>query len=230
MKEVEWDEEKIKRFWSFRSKYTNIEYAGDVLSQRLVRMVKKRLPEGGTILDIGFGTGKLLKILHSSGYSCYGIELSEDTSSRVDFPDDINVKYGSITNIPFEERFDVVFATDVLEHLPSKDLSEGLIQIRNHLTDSGIFIATTPANERREDQFTICPDCGAVFHLHQHIHSWDEEKLEGVYNKAGLKIIELKKVKEHKITRSFVDGTLLGLYNLIKKKGEKEMFVLVAKR
>jgi len=229
-REVEWTEEKISRFWSFISKQTDTEYSGEVQSQRLIKIIKKRLPRNGNVLDIGFGTGKLLTILYAMNYSCYGFELSEDTSSRVNFPDDIKVGYGSITNIPFEERFDVVFATDVLEHLPSKDWSEGLIQIRNHLTDSGIFIATTPADERREDQFTICPECRAVFHIHQHIHSWDEGKIIDVVNKAGLKIIEFQRVKEHKITRSFVDGTLLGLYNLLKKKGEKEVFVLVAKR
>ena len=230
MEEVKWDENKIKEFWSFRSKHTNIEYSGDVLSQRLVKMIRRRLPGSGNVLDIGFGTGKLLMILHGMGYSCYGIELSEDTSSRVDFPDDVKVKYGSITNIPFDERFDMIFATDVLEHLPSGDLSGGLVQIRNHLTDGGIFIATTPANERREDQFIMCPECGAVFHIHQHIHSFDEEKLKDVYNKAGLKIVELKKVKEHRITRSFIDGTLLGLYNLLKKKKEKEIFILISQR
>lgn len=230
LEEIKWNEDKIKRFWSFRSKYTNIEYSGDVLSQRLIKMVKKRLIGGGNVLDIGFGTGKLLMILHGMGYSCYGIELSEDTSSRVNFPIDVKVKYGSVTNIPFDERFDVIFATDVLEHLPSEDLSRGLAQIKNHLTDDGIFIATTPANERREDQFIACPDCGAVFHIHQHIHSWDEKKLRDIVNKAGLKIVELESVKEHKITRSFVDGALHGFYNLLKKTPEKEIFILIAQR
>ena len=228
--EIDWTEEKISKFWSFISKQTDTEYSGEVQSQRLIKMLKRRLPRSGNVLDIGFGTGELLTILHKMGYSCHGIELSEDTSSRVGFHDDINVKYGSITNIPFEEFFDVIFATDVLEHLLSEDLSAGLMRIRDHLADEGIFIATTPANERREDQFIMCPECGTVFHRYQHIHSWDLEKLTDVVNKAGLKIIELKRVKEHKITRSFVDGTLLGFYNLLKKKPEKEIFVLIAQR
>lgn len=229
-KEIEWTEEKISKFWGFISRQTNIEYSGDVISQRLVKMIRRRLPGSGNVLDIGFGTGKLLMILYNMGYSCYGIELSKDTSSGVNFPDDVKVKYGSITNIPFDEGFDVIFATDVLEHLPSGDLNEGLVQIRNNLSDDGIFIATTPANERREDQFIMCPECGAVFHRYQHIHSFDEEKLKDVYNKAGLKIVELKKVEEHRITRSFIDGALLGLYNLLKKKNEKEIFILISQR
>ena len=76
----------------------------------------------------------------------------------------------------------------------------------------------------------MCSKYRLTAYMDLYIHLFNEKKLTDVVNKAGLKVIELKNVKEHKITRSFVEGFLLGVYNLLRKKNEKEIFVLIAQR
>jgi SAM-dependent methyltransferase len=75
------------------------------------------LPSGARILELGAGTGIQARALAERGFAVQAIELADSLYSgdRV-FP---IADYDGIT-IPFEDaRFDVVFSSNVLEHIPN---------------------------------------------------------------------------------------------------------------
>ncbi|MGE5474763.1 MAG: class I SAM-dependent methyltransferase [Ignavibacteriales bacterium] len=96
------------------------------------------------ILDIGCGTGKILKEISSYG-EAYGMDSSEEA---IDFCKQYsieNVKKGFLPeeNPYLGELFDIILALDVLEHID--DDGKVLKCIYDMLSEDGIGIITVPA-------------------------------------------------------------------------------------
>jgi SAM-dependent methyltransferase len=107
-------------------------------------------PGGGTLLDIGCGTGNFLAAARTAGYQVTGIELDRNAArfakenldlQRV-FPltiEEFSEKYP-------EERFDVVTFFEVLEHQASP--VEFLQKIRSCVRAGGLIALSVPNRER----------------------------------------------------------------------------------
>lgn len=97
------------------------------------------------ILDIGCGAGFLANFLAQKGHAVTGIDLSETSLKIARLHDQTNsVEYiqASAYHLPFEKKkFDVVCATDVLEHLehPEKLIEEASRVLRH----GGLFFFHT---------------------------------------------------------------------------------------
>lgn len=91
--------------------------------------ISRQIAPHQTILDIGCGAGFLTNFLAQKGHSVTGIDLSETSLEIARLHDQTHsVEYirASAYHLPFEKtKFDVVCATDVLEHL---EYPEKLIQ------------------------------------------------------------------------------------------------------
>lgn len=69
-------------------------------------------------LDIGCGTGGLVKQLRKLGIDAYGVELSNYALEAADQEVKPFLKQGDIINLPYEEgQFDLVLSFDVFEHV-----------------------------------------------------------------------------------------------------------------
>ncbi|MBD2193887.1 methyltransferase domain-containing protein [Calothrix anomala FACHB-343] len=98
------------------------------------------------ILDIGCGNGSLSNFIANNGYEVVGIEESESgvKFASLAFP---NCRFiqGSIYNLPYqelEEKFDIVIASEVIEHLfYPKELVRN---VKKCLKANGRLIITTP--------------------------------------------------------------------------------------
>jgi ubiquinone/menaquinone biosynthesis C-methylase UbiE len=80
-----------------------------------------------TCLDVGAGTGGLVKALRTFGIDAKGIEYSKDALDMV--PADIkpHILYGDINKIPFEDSsFDLVLTFDVLEHIDRSKIRKAI--------------------------------------------------------------------------------------------------------
>lgn len=103
-------------------------------------------PMSKTILDVGCGSGKLLKILQTNGKDCYGIEPNDEGAkaaiSYIGENKIINKKIENAINDLPERYFDAILFLDVLEHLVEP--SNVLIQIKSKLNENGIVIASIP--------------------------------------------------------------------------------------
>lgn len=79
------------------------------------------------VLDVGCGTGNLVKYLRRLGVDAYGIDVSEKAIELADSEVKPFLRVGDITKLPFEdESFDVVTTFDVLEHINVKKLQKAV--------------------------------------------------------------------------------------------------------
>lgn len=91
----------------------------------IVDAIRKYVPPGGKILDVGCGRGELMEMLVSRGYEVCGCDMDEECVS-------LSAKYGETRRLDVNEispdtfgfKFDCVLLSHVLEHLdnPRKSL------------------------------------------------------------------------------------------------------------
>ena len=103
-----------------------------------------------SILEIGFGSGYFIKYLLSRGYTnIHGIELSDEEAKFVKkfIYDNDNIDCVESTENFLDEninKYDFIYMSQVLEHIPKDNVIDLLVKIKNSLKDSGIFVANTP--------------------------------------------------------------------------------------
>lgn len=104
---------------------------------------RRWFPDGATVLDVGGGNGFQARLLASQGYKMSVIDLKDahfpwHTSY---FP----VTYFDGCHIPFgDQSFDVVFSSNVLEHVPVKSLPGLLAEMRRVLKPGGVMVHLMP--------------------------------------------------------------------------------------
>ncbi|EKE06755.1 MAG: methyltransferase type 11 [uncultured bacterium] len=95
-------------------------------------------------LDVGCGTGAVLKFLQDASYKAKGIDFS-DTALRYCKSRGLDVQYGIATKIPMPDNsFDIITALDVVEHI--EDDKNVIKELYRVLKPGGICIITVPAH------------------------------------------------------------------------------------
>ena len=114
----------------------------------------KNIPRAVRLLDVGCGSGKLLKVLQEKKIYYLGIdscvELLKQAKEQFplvlrSFSEEGNFKFskGDILNLGAinELNFDYIFCIAVLQHIPGKDLQiKALKQLKNKLSKNGKII------------------------------------------------------------------------------------------
>lgn len=99
-------------------------------------------PPGARVLEIGAGTGQQAAAISRRGFSIEAIELP---SSRYGAVRDFPITDYDGRHIPFPDAsFDVVFSSNVLEHVP--DLAQLNAEIRRVLKPDGLCIHVMPTH------------------------------------------------------------------------------------
>jgi SAM-dependent methyltransferase len=121
------------RHWWFRSRRRVI--------WALVR--RARVAASPRILDAGCGTGRNLMELAELG-PAEGVDISPHAVEFCQRRGLSGVKLAALEDLPFEDgRFDLLVATDVIEHLP--DDGPALAELRRVATPGARLIITVPA-------------------------------------------------------------------------------------
>ena len=143
---------------------------------------------GGTplsVLEIGPGEGWLVRRLLGMGHRVATTDLSRRWLKRLPSAADprlLRVQANAF-HLPFaDERFDLVVAAEVLEHLPGP--VDAVREARRVLKTGGRFIATVPYRETLRP--VICAHCGELFDRNGHLNSFSEETLSALFRAAGL--------------------------------------------
>lgn len=111
----------------------------------ITSQIRKLRPEGARVLDFGCYSGGLLAELESK-YQRYGIEIN-DAAAYVASEKNQTRIWRSIEDIPAGQHFDVIVASDVVEHVRNPEML--LNQLSNLLTENGILIITTGDADNR---------------------------------------------------------------------------------
>jgi len=105
-------------------------------------------PEGLRVLEVGFGSGALLKVLRDAGNDVYGIDVSESLVKEAKAQGFENTAHLDISDspLPYEEDFfDAVFAYEVFEHLTNPHRM--FYEVRRVLKAGSLLYFSVPAQE-----------------------------------------------------------------------------------
>jgi SAM-dependent methyltransferase len=112
----------------FEKKYHDVEKAHWWFKSRrnYIHGLLKNAPKNSRILDIGCSSGILLNELHHVGFSkdnLFGIDISGKAIANCKENGLENTFVMDAQNITLEEKFDIIIASDCLEHLQHDDVA-----------------------------------------------------------------------------------------------------------
>lgn len=191
--EVIWAKEKVARFWEYYSTFDAIEdnYFSKQLGDTVLGFVKRHIPLTGNILDYGCGPGFLIEKLLRDQITCSGLDAVESNVKIIKAKFEGNPYFKGAyyaDKLPIEiqdEQFNIVFLIETIEHLLQDDLQVILKEIYRLTEKGGKLVITTRNNENLDASKIICPDCGGVFHLMQHVSSWTTHSLSNLMAETG---------------------------------------------
>jgi ubiquinone/menaquinone biosynthesis C-methylase UbiE len=142
------------------------------------------------IAELGVGKGEILSfLLNKNPKSILALDIApafvkeaqksyNNSNTSIDF----YTALGNIEYMPFDDCFDTVIATDILEHV--MNLGNALIRISKSMKINGYFYCRVPLDEAL-GQYSIYNGCDFRF---AHLRSFNEKILSAQFNEVGLKI------------------------------------------
>jgi ubiquinone/menaquinone biosynthesis C-methylase UbiE len=111
-----------------------------------------------TFLDAGCGMGHVIRNLLKKGYKCKGTEISKDALKYYmsDLVKKKIVSLAGLEKLPFKDnKFDLVFCTDVMEHIPIFDVKDSIKELIR--VTKGDLVLTINLDHPYEYHPTILP-------------------------------------------------------------------------
>lgn len=126
----------------------NYFYERDLLIPHLAQTIKKLMVKNQLqkVLDVGCGTGRLVKFLNSKGFVAFGcdncpnaVRVAQKLNNK------LTIKLASATKLPFKKNsFDLVTAISVIEHLTHNEGKKFLEEAKRVLKPKGYIFLVTP--------------------------------------------------------------------------------------
>lgn len=132
--------------------------------------VRKHLPAGASILDVGCGRGELIGMLSAEGYAVTGCDADEECvrlSSRHAKVEKLDIR--EISAERFEDKFDCVLMSHVLEHVDNP--RETLTRLAG-LTDN-LLIVSVPNPYYSPYILRALLRTRVDYVNRKHLYSWD---------------------------------------------------------
>lgn len=140
--------------------------------------LRLRGPGAGRVLNIGIGAGGLERLLKGRGWEVAALDPSPEAVAALAL-EGVEARCGYAQRAPFDDgAFDIVVASEVLEHIEPTTRALALAEIHRVLAPGGWFIGSVPYREVLSENEVICPDCGKVFHRWGHVSSFDLRQLQ----------------------------------------------------
>lgn len=155
---------------------------------RRLKKVSSLISNGASVLDIGVGWGEIIPMILSRGQRKYmGVDFSERIIARIKKKHpECKFLHGSIDSI--DDKFDVVLALEVCEHIPSSRIMEFYRQIRRLLNHRGKLVISVPVYENLKASTLKCPQCGHMHNRMGHVRSYTPELICGELELAGFTV------------------------------------------
>jgi len=126
----------------------NMEFDYDRFEPSVHRQVQdyldfiSRYTEGKTLLDVGTGSGLLPHLARTRGFEVEGTDLSRHVSENVPEKAGFPIHHGTLEDIQFARKYDVITMLHVLEHT-SNPVST-LQRCKELLNDGGYLVVVVP--------------------------------------------------------------------------------------
>lgn len=166
----------------YEIKYHNVERKHFWFKARrsYILQLLENTPRSSCILDIGCSSGILLNELMAKGFqkiNLFGIDISEKAIANCHHNGLENCFVMDAQEISLDQKFDVIIASDCLEHL--KDDDKALFNWHELLKPDGVLLVFVPA-------FMSLWSAHDVFNMHY--RRYTKPKLKHKLEKSGFKI------------------------------------------
>jgi ubiquinone/menaquinone biosynthesis C-methylase UbiE len=157
-----------------------------------------------TILDIGARDGYFSNLFANYFKKITALDLFE---LKIKNPQ-IDCVQGDVVFLSFKERsFDVVFCSEVLEHIPKEMLEKACFEIIR-VAKKYVLIGVPYKQDTRIGR-TTCRSCGKINPPWGHINAFDEKKIINLF--VGLKIAKIEFVGLNKYVTNFLSTYLFDI-------------------
>ena len=147
----------------------------EVLQKKTLKIISMIPDDVKTILDVGCGNGAITNILNEK-FDVTAVDRSKKALSFVQCKK-VNA---SSDELPFADNsFDMVFSSELLEHLEEDVLNKTISEIQR-VTRKYIFISV-PNKENLKKKLIQCTECNYIFDLSYHLHSFTNCKAAGLF-------------------------------------------------
>lgn len=183
--ELIWEPEHVGRFWDWWGGNPALEhhYFSKRNGDSVVSQIRRFIPLRGLVVDLGAGPGYLVDRLLQRGVKTMGFDTSPKSVALMNerFEGNSNflgAQVSAVDSIPLADASaDIVILVETIEHL-SDDVLDGVLSETRRITrPGGYIVVTTPNEEDLANLKVMCPNCGCVFHMYQHVRSWSAETL-----------------------------------------------------
>ena len=139
--------------------------------------LKSLIPDDvDSILDVGCGNGVITNYFNKYYKKVVGVDVSEAALKQVEGES----QQCSSAELSFKDNsFDMIFSSEMLEHLPDDILKKTIDHIKR--ISKKYILITIPYKEKLRSRFVKCPVCGKEFHAYHHLQSFDEKRLTSLF-------------------------------------------------
>ncbi len=125
------------------------EYIESTITTDMSRMYEFFLPHvknGGSILDVGFGSARDMLHFRKEGYRPFGIDIEPEFVRHANFLG-LSAEVADVMRFEPKEKFDGIWACASLLHLKKNQLLEAINRLRKMLTPDGILFVSMKIGE-----------------------------------------------------------------------------------
>lgn len=146
------------------------QFENETAYRTILAAVKKYVPHGGSILDVGSGRGELMEMLAALGYSVNGCDQDEEClilSRRFGSARKVNIE--NLSEDEFDQQYDCIIMSHVLEHLENpRDTLKRLA-----MYSKGLMIVSVPNPSYMHFIFRSLMRIKVDYVNVRHLYSWD---------------------------------------------------------
>lgn len=146
----------------------------------------ERFVAPGRILEVGCGTGVFLNEMRRRGWSVIGIEPNAYASDYARRRFGLDIFQGTLEQFnPAEESFDVIYLSNVLEHLstPARDLR----RMQRALKQKGLLVLSIPNLESLDRR--LFGESWIGWELPRHLYLFPHTALVSFFARLGMQIV-----------------------------------------
>lgn len=128
----------------------------DPVQRRRVDVIKEWIGTGKKVLDIASGWGGIASEIKEQGNDVTILDMPDVIKKAKELHPQLKFLEGSVLSIPTDEEFDIVVATEIIEHI--LDLDRFFSEIHRVLKDEEKLIITTPNVSRPYNIVSLIKD------------------------------------------------------------------------